>query len=155
MPRLDLPPEIEAIYLDELREAFECSTDDARASVLFRAIRFCGDQQLAQPEWVVAAFAKATNEWFSQSVGTLDEAFGTVAVTAPRLAQKRRNKLLLWQARVAVNEAKAMHVSINGDFYARLAEKLGSNKTGLQDLLAHGTTSKKKRTPRMKCPDKK
>src|ERR1700682_2608254 len=34
------------------------------ANALFRAIAFCGDQQIPMPEWVVAGFFAAMNRWW-------------------------------------------------------------------------------------------
>jgi hypothetical protein len=67
----DLPAKVAEASLDEFRQRFE----QGESAALFAALRFCGNQELVMPEWLVTAFFKATNRWYSLECKTLDEAF--------------------------------------------------------------------------------
>jgi len=135
MPRLDIPPEIEAGHLEtDLCKQFEISTGNARISALFAAIRFCGNQQIPMPEWVVNAFFAATNEWFQGSSCSLDEAFGAKTTTPKRRAQQRLRKLAQIQVNNAVHSAKQKGRAIDVSLFESLGKEIGLSKTVLQEL---------------------
>lgn len=134
MDRYDLSEEVEQAQLDQYGQWFEAKSGDDRASAMFSAIRFCGHQKIPLPEWVVNEFFRATNDWYSNRVGTLDDAFGTKKITQGRLKQMKRRKLLAIQTKNLVTKAKLAGVSINYDLFEGIAEELGSSKTLVQDL---------------------
>ena len=93
MSRLSIPEQVEAEYLAELARKYSTSDGNGRVGALFRAIRFCGNQQIPMPDWVVQAIFAATNKWYSGPVNSLDDAFGAVTTTTKRRAQVRRKKI--------------------------------------------------------------
>lgn len=135
MTRLDISPEIEAGHLEQdLRKQFEATTGNARISALFSAIRFCGNQQIPMPEWVVQAFFSATNDWFSARVCGLSEAFQEKTFTPKRLRQLRLRKLAKPQVFSAVKRAKESGAAIDVSLFDRLEKEFGLGKTVLQEL---------------------
>ena len=90
MAKLDLPAEVVDAHLAEMNARFRAGN----ANALLRAVGFCGNQQIAMPEWVVAAYFAAMNRWWRFDCATLDAAFGIVWPKGKHLAAaKKRQKL--------------------------------------------------------------
>jgi hypothetical protein len=127
--------EMSASYLIGLQRAYEKSSGDEKASVLFRAIRFCGDQEIAMPYWANEAFAVATMGWSQLRYNSLDEAFGTKKVTSSTIKSKKRNKKIeaaVWEE-VELYKKNKLPVPWN-----HMAETHGASERKIQDLYYKG-----------------
>ena len=134
---LDLPEDLIQIYLEALRIEFTAGKKDS----LFEAIRFCGNEQVIMPEWVVDAFFAATNDWYRLDAKTLDDAFGCPWPKGKHInaAKKRRDKAPLVYC--MVKEAKDNGIPVDISLFEEIAAELGINKT---DAIDYYTGYKKK-----------
>jgi hypothetical protein len=129
--RLDLPPELEAAMLEELRLRFEAGDGNA----LIRAIRLTFNQERPAPEWVVAAFFRATNRWYAMQVKSLDEALGVGWQKGKNLSAAKKRRAL----RFAVyNELRrTVHANperpIDDELFEKIGGRLGIGKTLVKD----------------------
>jgi hypothetical protein len=122
---LNLSQDVIDDYLKQLKVEFSKGQVDK----LFAAIRFCGNEGVLMPEWVVDAFYKATNAWYSMRARTLDDAFGITPPTVKRLRakQSRREKGLGIYLRV--QEMHSDVVPINKTLFALVGKEFGIGST--------------------------
>lgn len=134
---LDLPEDLIQIYLEALRIEFTAGKKDS----LLEAIRFCGNEQVIMPEWVVGAFFAATNDWYALKVKTLDDAFGCPWPKGKHLnaAKKRRDKAPA--VYLMVKKAKDSGIPVDSSLFEGIASELGINKT---DAISYYSGFKKK-----------
>lgn len=122
---LNLPQDVIDGHLDELKCAFE----KGRIDTLFSAIRFCGNEGIPMPEWVVAAFFRATNAWFSMHAHTLDEAFGISSPTVKRFHAKQRRRKLQPVIYQDVERRHSEGENINTQLFASIGKKYSIGST--------------------------
>ena len=91
---LDLPADVVDAHLAGLAASFRAGSVNA----LFMAIGFCGNQQIAMPEWVVAGYFKGMNRWWLYRCKTLDEAFG-VQWPKGKSFEAARKGAITWKTR--------------------------------------------------------
>jgi len=127
--RMDIPPELEAAYLEEMRAYF----NGGDRHELFRAIRFCGEQGIPMPDWVVEAFAKAMNKWYSMRAKTLDEAFSVKFPKGKHLAAAKKQRKLKFAVYHEVMKAKRQQRAVDEKLYEEIGKKLGLGKTRVGD----------------------
>jgi hypothetical protein len=127
--RRDLPAEVVDGHLAELNA--RSSAGDANA--LFRAIAFCGNQQIAMPEWVVAGFFAAMNRWWSLHCKTLDEAFGVRWPKGARLGAARKKRALEFAVWNDVTNQHDQGRPINRDLFVEIGKAHGIGKTLAQE----------------------
>lgn len=129
--RLDFPPGFEAGQLEEFRLHFEAGDKNA----LIRAIKFCFNQEIVAPEWVVAAFFRATNKWYSMEVKELGEAFGLArrkGVNINALKKKRRLQFAVFNA---VHDARQRQIRVDDELFEAIGAKLHIGKTLAKEYL--------------------
>jgi hypothetical protein len=100
--RAGLPPKIEAAMLEEMRLYFEAGDKYA----LLRAIRFCLNQKIVAPAWIVTAFFRATNKWYQMDVKTLDAALGVEWPKGKSMAAAKKRRKLQNAVYCAVSETR-------------------------------------------------
>jgi hypothetical protein len=120
MKNLDIPASIEAIALEEYRTGYEAG----KKADLLRAIRFCLDQEIIPPDWIVRAFAAATNRWFSLRAKTLDDAFGIKYPKGAHLNASRKRRALTPAVLVAVGNARAEGRPVDDDLFEEIGKSL-------------------------------
>ncbi len=57
-------------------DAYQVDFENGNSYTILKAIKYCGNEQIIMPEWLVDAFYKITNKFNNFEVKTLDEAFG-------------------------------------------------------------------------------
>jgi len=75
------------LYLEELQSSYMAGD----SFQLLAAMRFCASHDREMPGWVVEAFQRATDKWYSLQSKTLDEALG-VAWPSGKALQAARKK---------------------------------------------------------------
>lgn len=132
---MKLSPELQQLRLEELKKMFDEAShhgefsDAIRSRAIFKAIDFCGEQELAMPKWVWWGFGNKLSSWYGMTAGSLDEAFGFKPVPPTTLKNKRRNSELQIEIVNRVWTLEAMQKTIPWD---ELAKELGKSKTSLQ-----------------------
>jgi hypothetical protein len=132
--RLDLPPEVEAAHLDELRGRFDAGDKAA----LLSAIGFCFDQQIVAPDWIVAAFFRAMNRWYAMEVKELGEAFGLEWPKGKHPSAAKKMRRLSTAVYLKVHEAQHAGRALDDDLFAEIGEQLGLGKTLVKDYYKRG-----------------
>ena len=135
MTKLDLPAEVVEAHLAELHARFR-SRD---ANALFKAIGFCGNQQIAMPEWVVAAYFAAMNRWWSYECATLDAAFGIQWPKGKHLAAARKRRKLEFAVLQGVKDRIREGASITPALFAAVGKThgIGIGKTLAEKYYRH------------------
>lgn len=131
---LDLPKAVEEAELEGLYRRHAAGD---RTAVL-RAIAFCGNQAIPMPEWVVAGYFKAMNQWWSYRVKSLDEAFDLRVAKGTHFDRLRE----LRQCSGAIYlEVKSLHLRghpINSELFSQVGKKYGFGKTKTEEFYRHG-----------------
>ena len=122
---MGLPDELMKLYLDELEKEFFAGNK----AIIFRAIRFCGNEQIIMPEWVVSAFHSATNDWYSLKAKTLDEAFNCSWPKGKHINAARKKRKNSPAVYLYVMDAKNKGIPIDIHLFEEIALKLKINKT--------------------------
>ncbi len=120
-----LSPEVEAAHLEELREQFE----KGRGSALISAMRWCANQQLVMPEWVVKAFSRATNDWYNYRAKTLDEAFGVQLPKGTHIAALRKKRDLKHRVHAEIMALRTKGRPINKTLFREVGSHYGIGAT--------------------------
>jgi hypothetical protein len=136
-PSLDLPRGVEETLLRELRIAFEAGDRTA----LLKAIAHCGRQARVMPEWVVAGYCSAMNQWWSYRVATLDEAFGVSLPKGKHIAALRKRRRLEWRVYSRVMQLQAGGRSLNKALFAEVGAEYAIGKTLAEEYYAHAKES--------------
>jgi hypothetical protein len=125
--RLDLPPDLEAAMLEELRLLFEAGDGNA----LIRAIRFTFNQERPAPEWVAAAFFRATNRWYAMQVKSLDEALGVAWPKGKSIAAAKKRRALRFAVYNEIRQTLSMkpETTIDDELFEEIGGRLGIGKT--------------------------
>ncbi len=122
---LGIPDVLMKLYLDELEKEF-LAGDKA---IIFHAIRFCGNEQIIMPKWVVSAFHSATNDWYSLKAKTLDEAFNCSWPKGKHINAARKKRENAPAVYCEVMDAKRRGIPIDINLFDEIALKLKINKT--------------------------
>lgn len=125
MPKIDLPADVVAAQLDELAAQF----GDGDTPALFRAIAFCGHQQIPMPEWAVAAYFAAMNRWWTLDCASLDDAFGVHFPKSKHLAAARKKRRLQLAVYDDVEASKASSRGISASLFAEVGKRHAIGKT--------------------------
>jgi hypothetical protein len=129
--KLNLPPEVVEAHLEEYRERFERGDKAA----LFSVIRFCFNEQIVAPEWIVDAFFKATNKWYSLKAKTLDEAFNVRWPKGKSIAAAKKRQRLKFAVLSAVRAARNAGRPVDEELFEKIGRELGIGKTLAKDYL--------------------
>src|SRR5438105_3278667 len=120
MPRLEIPAKIEGATLDEYRQRFERGDK----AVLLAGIRFCLEQKIIAPEWIVDAWAKAHNSWASYKVKTFDEALGVGLRKGAHMHALKQRRLLKFAVWNAVENAHNRGRTIDNNLFAEVGKNM-------------------------------
>jgi len=129
--KLELSQKFIACQLDEYREHFERGNKNA----LIQAIRFCFNQEIVAPEWVVAEFFRATNRWYNMECKELGEAFGVAWPKGANLNALEKRRRLKFAVLNAVNDARAQGRAIDDLLFEEIGQNLGLGKTLVKEYL--------------------
>lgn len=121
----DLPPEVSAAELDDLRKKFE----NGHRAALISAMCWCAMQQIAMPEWVAAAFLRATREWYGCRVRSLDEAFGVQLPKGTQLAALRKKRDLQHGVHADISSLHKAGRPINKTLFREVGARYGIGAT--------------------------
>lgn len=130
--KLDLPPEVIAVQLEEHRQHFERGDKSA----LIAAIRFCFNEEVVAPEWVVDAFFRATNKWYSMEAKELGEAFGLEWPKGKSVAAAKKKRRLKWAVHNAIWDAKLRRAPCDDELFAKIGKRLGIGVTLVKEYYA-------------------
>ncbi len=125
MSKLDLPAEVIHAELEAKRVKFE----GGNQAILLSAIRFCGDQKIVMPEWLVDAFAKVTNRWYSYKCKTLDEAFGIAWPKGKQFAAAQKKARYALAIFLDVEQQRSMRRPVNAELFREVGKRHGLSKT--------------------------
>jgi hypothetical protein len=102
---------------------------------LLSAIRYCGNEQIVMPEWVVQAFFEATNKLYLLEVKTLDEAFGIEwPYKGKNIDKLRENRRLAATILYRVGEYAGAGWAIDEGTFEMVAGELDCKKTKVGEL---------------------
>lgn len=132
-----LTQEIESAHLLDMQRQYESG---AGASVLFKAIRFCGDQEIPLPYWANEAFQRATIGWGALRYCSLDEAFNAAAIPETTRRNRQSNSKIEAIAWSEISRLKASNKPIP---WESLAKSYGVSVRKLQDMYYSGRLSQK------------
>jgi hypothetical protein len=148
--RDEVPPEIVAGLLDELRQRFEAGDKNA----LIQAIRRCFDFGVIAPQWVVDAFFRATNTWYQMDAKSLDEALGVAWPKGKSIAAAKKRRRLQFAVLNAVNRAKSEGRAVDGELFEQIGRRLGLGATLVKDYY-RSARSLVGQSPRTRKPTRK
>lgn len=137
--KLDLPDEVIALHLEEHRRRFQAGN----AAELIAAIRFCFNEEIVPPEWIVNAFFRATNDWYSMRTKELGEAFGVQWPKGKSFSAAKKKRRLKWAVDLAVTDAKMRGVPIDNELFASIGKKLGLGVTLVKEYYASARQAKR------------
>lgn len=123
--RLELSPGFEDVVLNGFRQNFERGNKDA----LIQAIRFCFDQELVAPKWVVSAFFSATNRWYQLETKELGAALGLAWPKGKNLSAARKRRRLTCAVLIEIIKATESGHAIDDELFASVGKKFNIGKT--------------------------
>lgn len=129
--KLDLPPDLIALQLQEYCQHFEAGDKNA----LIQAIRFCFAQEIVAPEWVVAAFFRATNRWYSMDCKELGEAFDLTWQKGANVNAFKKRRRLKFRVLNEVNAARNRGRRVDDELFEEIGKPLGIGKTLVKQYL--------------------
>ncbi len=130
--KLDLPPEYIVAQLEEYRRYFEAGDKNA----LFQAIGFCFNQEIVAPEWIVHAFFRAMNKWYSMQVKELGEAFGLAWPKGKSVAAARKKRRLRYAVSNDIHDEKSRGGTVDDGLFEAIGKKYGLGITLVKEYYA-------------------
>ena len=122
--------ELATLALDDLCDRFD-SGDNVAA---LQALRACGQYGVAMPDWLVDALFRATNQWFSLRVRTLDEAFGVELPKGKHLDRLRERQKLRVEVFNRIEALRNEGCSVSEALFDIVGREFGIRKTKCGEL---------------------
>ena len=98
---------------------------NGNGQALLSAIRYCGNEQIIMPEWVVQAFFEATHKFNFLHVKTLDEAFGIKWPKGKKLPAARKRMELSYPVYLACKKEIENGASIGKELFISVGKPFG------------------------------
>lgn len=117
--------------MQEYRQHFEAGDKNA----LLQAIRFCFAQEIVAPEWVVNAFFRATNRWYSMDCKELGEAFDLAWPKGANLNALKKRRRLKFHVLNEVNAARNGGRPVDDELFEEIGKRHGLGKTLVKEYL--------------------
>lgn len=127
--KINLPPEVEQLYLEALRRDYVDGCKDR----LPEALRFCAVQQVVMPEWVANKVSEIIVDWRSLKVRTLDEAFECNRPKGFHINANKKKRTLAPTVYRLVFEAQRNNFPITENLYEAIGEKLHIGKSAVKE----------------------
>ncbi len=138
---LGIPDEIHNLHLEELQIRYERGDKVA----LFRAIGYCGKNNLLLPEWLIQSFCDSWYKWVRYDVKTLGEAFEIEWPKGKSLAAAKKKRNKEFEVYTRITRLHEGGESIDEALFQKVGHDLGLGKTltseyyySVKQLIEHG-----------------